>query len=86
MQSVLPLKVEPPKVAGGGAAPARSLERLLMGTKELLDADAQYVPTPTLRSRRISQDYGGMSSILADATGRATLNSAPFLPSEEAKS
>jgi hypothetical protein len=44
MQSVLPLKVETPRVAGGGAAPARSLERLLMGAKELLDADAQYVP------------------------------------------
>jgi hypothetical protein len=44
MQSVLPLKVEPPKVAEGGTAPARSLERLLIGAKELLDTDAQYVP------------------------------------------
>jgi hypothetical protein len=44
MQSVLPLKVDPPKVAEGGEAPARSLERLLMGARELLDADAQYVP------------------------------------------
>jgi hypothetical protein len=44
MQSVSPLKVELPKVAGGGAAPARSLERLLMGAKELPNAGAQYVP------------------------------------------
>jgi hypothetical protein len=35
---------------------------------------------------RISQDYAGMSSILADATGSTILNSAPFLPSEEARS
>jgi hypothetical protein len=41
MQLVSPLKVEPPKVAGGGAAPARSLERLLIGAKLSLDADAQ---------------------------------------------
>jgi len=44
MQSVLPLKVKPPKVAGGSAPPERSLERLLMEAKELLDAESQYVP------------------------------------------
>ena len=44
MQSVLLLKVTPPSVAGGSVAPIRSLERLLMGANELLDADAQYVP------------------------------------------
>ncbi|MFY9694537.1 MAG: hypothetical protein WAK35_12415 [Xanthobacteraceae bacterium] len=44
MQLGPPLKVELPKIVGGGAAPARSLERLLMEGMELLDADAQYVP------------------------------------------